>query len=199
MDLIKKYYKKTILFLNKYTEKLKNIKEVRKIKKKHIKILSVLIVLFFVATLIFSKEDLQKETAVVEESTQITKLVEEFGRRQALVSLVSEKEERDRSISGHYSYYATSDLIRTWQKDYENAPGRKTADPWPGRIEVDSVEEKKDEYIVFGRLIELTSDSSYKNGIIAEYPVELKLIKVDNKWLISEYNKILKTDLTDKK
>lgn len=192
MELFKKYYQKiTVLFKNGLTT-FKNIKIKELLKNKKYRLYGSLfiIVILFIAINIFSNKRSEEKQVVVEESAQIEKLVEEFGRRQALVSLVTEKEERNRSISGHYSYYATNELIKSWQKDYENAPGRKTADPWPGRIEVDSVEEKDNSYVVLARLVELTSDSEYKDGVKAEYPLELKLVKVNNKWLISEYKKI---------
>ena len=78
------------------------------------------------------------------EALEVRELVEGFGRRHALVSLVADKEIRDKAISGHFSYYASSELVKKWQKDPENAPGRLTSSPWPDRIEIDSLVKNED-------------------------------------------------------
>lgn len=126
------------------------------------------------------------------EALEVRELVEGFGRRHALVSLVADKEIRDKAISGHFSYYASSELVKKWQKDPENAPGRLTSSPWPDRIEIDSLVKNEDgTYAVTGRLIEVTSDTKVKDGISAEYPVTLKLSNASGKWIIVQYEKTL--------
>lgn len=151
------------------------------------------IILIAIILLIVIKNPKEKEEVVPvvnEEAGTLEALVEEFGRKHALVSLLSDKAVVTKAISGHYSYYASPKIIAEWQKDPENAPGRLTSSPWPDRIEVDSVIKNEDgSYAVEGRLIEVTSDTKDKDGIFAEYPVTITLEDFSGRWLITKYEK----------
>lgn len=178
-------------------EFLEALKKARKEAKKYIKdkeriagAVAGVIVLGII--LIIAIGPKKKETVeippVPEKAVVAEKLTKEFGRRQALVSLVTEKPVRDKAISGHYGYYASLEIIKKWQADPENAPGRHTADPWPGEIEVEDVIENEDgSFTVTGSLIELTFQDGYKDGIYGKYPVEIIYKDFTGRLLITSY------------
>lgn len=183
------YWKKAYSYVKKSFQKLS--RDITRKDKKALTKLGLAVVLVVILLVIFiNKKPQMKEAAVVDKETQaVESLVKEFGRRQALVSLVLDKSDRDAAISGHFGFYATPELIKKWQKDPDNAPGRLTADPWPDRIEIDSAQKNDDgTYSVEGRLVELTFDESAKDGIAGEYSVKIKLKKINEKWKITEYS-----------
>lgn len=178
-------------------EFLEAVKKVKKEAKKYIKDKeriagAIAGAIFLGIILIIVIGPKKKETVeippVPEKIVVAEKLTKEFGRRQALVSLVTEKPVRDKAISGHYGYYASPDIIKKWQADPENAPGRHTADPWPGEIEVEEVVENEDgSFTVTGNLVELTFQDGYKDGIYGKYPVEIIYKDFTGRLLITSY------------
>jgi len=74
------------------------------------------------------------------EKSQITTLVEDFGKELASVSILSPEEVIVQSIQQNYSPYLTANLLMKWTFDPFQAMGRFVSSPWPDRIEIDSME-----------------------------------------------------------
>jgi hypothetical protein len=87
----------------------------------------------------------KKSTAITDdEKSQITTLVEEFGKKLTSVDLLSPEEMIVHSIQQNYSPYLTSNLLMKWTFDPYIAMGRFLSSPWPDRIEIDSMERLDD-------------------------------------------------------
>ena len=83
----------------------------------------------------------KKSTAITDaEKSQITTLVEDFGKELASVSILSPEEVIVQSIQQNYSPYLTANLLMKWTFDPFQAMGRFVSSPWPDRIEIDSME-----------------------------------------------------------
>ena len=75
-----------------------------------------------------------------DEKSQITTLVEDFGKKLKSVDLLSPEEMIVQSIQQNYSPYLTANLLMKWTFDPYQAIGRFVSSPWPDRIEIDSME-----------------------------------------------------------
>ena len=75
-----------------------------------------------------------------DEKSQITTLVEDFGKKLKSVDLLSPEEMIVQSIQQNYSPYLTANLLMKWTFDPFQAMGRFVSSPWPDRIEIDSME-----------------------------------------------------------
>ncbi len=186
--IIKKYTKLFVESINKGLVFLKSLNKQQKNRAFQAGGIAVILILLII--IIGPKEKTEKVVVEKTEAYMVQAKIEEFGRRQALVSLTAPKDIQAEVIAGHYSYYATSDLIKKWQKDLSIAPGRRTADPWPEKIEVDTLEKLEDgSYVIKGRLIERTSNPEAKNGIAGEYPLEITAKKINDRWMITYYER----------
>jgi hypothetical protein len=109
-------------------------------------------------------------------------LVEAFGRKLQMVSVLAPEDILRASMREHYADYVSPALLEAWLNDPESAPGRLTSSPWPDRIEVRSVEKKADDaYRVEGDIIETTSADGEP---AAKRPVTLEVRNVDGRWRI---------------
>lgn len=120
------------------------------------------------------------------DKTAVTKVVESFGKKLQMVSLLAPKDELEKSMKENYGEYVSQELIEEWLNDPENAPGRLTSSPWPDRIEIKTVEkEEEGEYKVTGEIIEITS-TEQAGGAAAKRPITLEVEKEGERWLIDE-------------
>lgn len=125
-----------------------------------------------------------EETGELNSSEMVKKVVEEFGTKLQLVSLLSPKEVLIQSLEEHYSGYVTKELLEEWKANPETAPGRLVSSPWPARIDILNVTEISDtEFTIEGEIIEITSED--QNNVAGKISVTLQVVKVDNQWLIS--------------
>ncbi|KPU46088.1 hypothetical protein OXPF_01980 [Oxobacter pfennigii] len=126
------------------------------------------------------KDNLKQDEQDVEE------LVEAFGKRLQMVSLLAPKDVVAASIEKNYSSYVTTELLQKWSSDPQSAPGRRVSSPWPDRIDILRMEmADKNEYTVYGEIIEVTSVELAKGGAAAKRPVTIVVQKVKDRWLIS--------------
>lgn len=117
----------------------------------------------------------------------VATLVEEFGRKLKLVSLLAPKEVAGRSIQENYGGLVAPALLAEWQKNPQDAPGRMVSSPWPERIEIQDIKRvSESEFEVSGEIIEVTSVEMASGGAAARRPVTLKVEKVEGRWLITE-------------
>lgn len=132
------------------------------------------------------------------EQTAVRTLVTEFGNQLQLVSLLATSTDVTQTMDEHYAHYVTPELLSQWKQDPSIAPGRKTASPWPDRIEVASVTRSDDgSYRVEGTVVEITSEekSAASDMPAATYPVHITVGQVGGTWLITALQKGLYSEL----
>ncbi|CAK7076379.1 hypothetical protein ACF3M2_07465 [Tissierella carlieri] len=138
------------------------------------------------------KLDKEEITIDKQDKEEVTRLVEEFGGKLQSVSLLSPKEELEKSMKENYRGLVSEDLMNKWLNNPEDALGRFVSSPWPDRIEIENVEKISDtEYEVEGNIIEITSS---ENDEPISRTITLTVRKIDIVWLIDdvvlgEYNK----------
>ncbi|MGC8758043.1 MAG: M56 family metallopeptidase, partial [Caldisericaceae bacterium] len=81
------------------------------------------------------------------EKTEITSLVEDFGKTLSKVDKVAPSDIVSQNIKELYSPFLTDNLILQWTFDPSKALGRVCSSPWPDRIQILSME-KLDAYTV---------------------------------------------------
>lgn len=135
------------------------------------------------------------------ERNEITKLVQSFGEQLKMVSLLAPEETLKETMNKYYGDYVSQGLIEEWLKNPESAPGKLTSSPWPGRIDVLSVESIGDKkYEVKGNIVEFTSVEMVDGEIAAKREITLKISNLDNKWVITgttlgNYEKVTQTSV----
>ena len=109
-------------------------------------------------------------------------VVEAFGKKLQMVSLLAPEDVLRESMREHYADYVSPALLEAWLNDPASAPGRLTSSPWPDRIEIKSVEQTADDaYRVEGGIIETTSADG---EAAAKRPVTLEVRNIEGRWLI---------------
>ena len=129
------------------------------------------------------------ESSETADETAVRSLVEEFGKRLQLVSLLAPKELLDASMKENYSGLVSPELIAQWREDPQKAPGRAVSSPWPDRIEISAIIKSQenspgDIYNVKGEVIEITSVEKENGGAAAKRPVTLTAAKSGDRWQI---------------
>lgn len=126
--------------------------------------------------------DINSEEA---EKNEVIKFVQGFGGQLKMVSLLAPEDILKETMNEYYGDYASAQLIEKWLKDPVAAPGRLTSSPWPGRIDVLTVEKTaENEYVVKGNIIEFTSVEMEEGGIAAKREITLNVKKTDGRWII---------------
>ena len=116
----------------------------------------------------------------------VTTLVEDFGKKLQMVSLLAPKDVAAKSIEDNYGGYVTPELLKKWMADPQSALGRMGSSPWPDRIDILDIKSVgNDQYSVTGEIIEITSVEFVNGGAAARRPIELTVQKADGHWLIS--------------
>lgn len=117
---------------------------------------------------------------------EVTALAEDFGRKLQTVSLLAPTEVVSRSLKESYGGFVSPGLLAEWMSDPQKAPGRLVSSPWPDRIEVLSLEKGSgSEYVVKGKVIEITSVEAVNGGAAAERPITLSVEKNNGRWQIT--------------
>lgn len=126
--------------------------------------------------------DLKSDEA---EKNEVIKFVQNFGEQLRMVSLLAPEDILKDTMNEYYGDYVSVELIEKWLKDPVAAPGKLTSSPWPGRIDILSVEKaSENEYIVVGNIVEFTSVEMEEGGIAAKREIILNVKKTDNKLMI---------------
>jgi hypothetical protein len=130
-----------------------------------------------------------KEVDITEEhknsEEEVVKVIDEFGEKLKLVSLMSPEDVLIESMQKEYGKYVTKELLDKWIANPLKAPGKLTSSPWPDRIEILEIEEiAEDIYKVEGEIVEVTSVKNEE----ARRKVTIEIEKVDDSWLIGEFN-----------
>lgn len=128
--------------------------------------------------------DLQKNEA---EKNKVIKFVQSFGEQLRMVSLLAPEDILKETMNEYYGDFVTAELIEKWLVDPVAAPGKLTSSPWPGRIDVLSVEEiAENQYIVKGNIVEFTSVEIEEGGIATKREITLNINKVNEKLVIED-------------
>ena len=128
----------------------------------------------------------QSKEATPSAKEQVSRVVEQFGKRLQMVSLLAPKEELKKNMLEQYGGLVAKPLLEKWMNDPQNAPGRQTSSPWPDRIDILSVEKISDtSYGVKGEIIEITSEEVEHGGVAAKRPIDLIVEQVGADWLIT--------------
>lgn len=87
------------------------------------------------------------------------------------------------TIATTFAPYVAPQLLSVWTEEPTTAPVRFGSEPWPQRIEIQSVEKQKDgTYWVVGFVIEQDKTGDYTNN-----KVTVVLEKMDGKWMITDF------------
>ena len=125
-------------------------------------------------------------TPSVDEEAQVRSLVENFGRRLQMVSLLAPTAAQD--LQKQYVEFVSPALLETWTKDVSKAPGRMVSSPWPDRIEITTLsKEGADRYVMAGFVVEVTSVEMVNGGAAVKRPVRMVVQREQGRWLITEY------------
>jgi hypothetical protein len=117
----------------------------------------------------------------------VAKVVQDFGKKLQEVSLLAPAAAVQKSMEESYAQYVSPSLLQKWQKDFQKAPGRLGSSPWPDHIEITAVTKVSDgQYIIKGKIIEITSKEQKKGGIAAQKIIDLVVRKINDKWLIDD-------------
>jgi hypothetical protein len=120
------------------------------------------------------------------EEAQVRKLVENFGTRLQLVSLLAPNAAQE--INKQYSEFVSPVLLEIWLNDVAKAPGRMVSSPWPDRIEITALSsEGFDRYEITGFIVEVTSTEVGGAEAAAQIPVRIVLQRAQGSWLITEF------------
>lgn len=88
------------------------------------------------------------------------------------------------TIATTFAPYVAPELLSVWTDEPTLAPVRFGSEPWPQRIEIQSVEKQKDgTYWVVGFVIEQDKTGDYTNN-----KVTIVLEKKDNTWMITDFS-----------
>jgi hypothetical protein len=123
------------------------------------------------------------DTAVVCDAN-VRRVVERFGARLKLVSVLGHDSAVVRSLRSAYGPFVTPELLAEWQADPARAPGREVSNPWPARITIRSVRVEDGGCRVAGDVVFVAMADTA--SIIELRPVILHLRNL-NGWRVSGY------------
>lgn len=129
------------------------------------------------------REDSVSSSGIVYDA-DVERTVQAFGQKLKDVSLQSSNASAE--IDAAYGPYVSSGLLDQWKSDPASAPGRLTSSPWPGRIQVGSMQGEGDSFVVHGTVIDVANGDSGEE-IVGTYPVEVWLRKMDGEWRIVHF------------
>lgn len=131
-------------------------------------------------------------TTVVDakEEADIRELVENFGKRLQLVSLLAPNAAED--LQNQYAEFVSPALLETWMNDVSKAPGRMVSSPWPDRIEISALQrETPNSYVIDGFVIQITSTEIAGGDITNRISVHMIVKREQGRWRITEYKEKL--------
>ena len=129
---------------------------------------------------------IQTTVSSVDEETEISNVVENFGKRLGAVSLLSPDAAQE--IQTQYAEFVSPALLEIWVNDVLEAPGRMVSSPWPDHIEITGMsKEDANQYEVTGFIVEMTSTEVVGGGAAAKIPVRILVERRQGRWLIADY------------
>jgi hypothetical protein len=122
--------------------------------------------------------------------TAATQVVQDFGQRLRMVSVLAPPEQLSESLQDHYGPYVTTLLLGGWLSDPASAPGRQTSSPWPARIEVQDARPIGDSAVdIEAEVVYVTGiDPESVEDVVLREPVSIRVVRgQDDAWRISEW------------
>jgi len=157
-------------------------------KKKTLLIWIIILIIIgvIIGLYLWQKNQAEEGEIGLEDEAAIRLLIENFGQALKNVSLQAPQKIVAQSIEENYQDFVSPELLSLWQNDPSLALGRITSSPWPERIEIDDIQKiDENNYLVKGRIIEITSVEVIEGGAAAEREVEIIVEKVNGKRLIN--------------
>jgi hypothetical protein len=107
-----------------------------------------------------------------------------LGHRMRSVSLLAPDSVIRRELRDAYETLVTAAMLDQWQRSPADAPGRRTSNPWPARIDVDSITAEDDGCRVDGAIVFVTTADTMT-------PVDRTRVTLrvhnDNGWRVTAY------------
>jgi hypothetical protein len=120
------------------------------------------------------------------EEAEIRELVENFGARLQIVSLLAPDAAQE--LKKQYSEFVSPALLEVWVDDVSKAPGRMVSSPWPDRIEITALSsEGFERYEITGFIVEVTSTEVGTGEAAAKIPIRMVVQREQGAWLITEF------------
>jgi len=110
--------------------------------------------------------------------------VEALGHRMRGVSLLAPDSVVRRELRDAYASLVTAPLLDQWLRSPADAPGRRTSNPWPARIDVDSMVAESDGCRIDGAIVFVTTGDTMT--AVDRTRVTLR-VHNDNGWRVSAY------------
>ena len=118
-------------------------------------------------------------------SADVRRVVDRFGARFKLVSLLAPDPVLERSLRMAYAPFVTPELLAHWQAHPQSAPGRAVSNPWPMRIAIRALHAEADGCVVEGDVVYVeTADTA---SVLELRPVTMRVRRSNDGWRVSEY------------
>lgn len=121
--------------------------------------------------------------------------VELFGQHMKDVALLAPDSLVTKQIQDAYGSLVTPELLRHWQENPSDAPGRDVSSPWPERIEIREITPTgSGEVSASGDVVYVTS-TEQSGGAAARQPVNITVLETEpNTWRISAFQQSAAAD-----
>ncbi len=150
-------------------------------------VIALVVLAFFFLGQVINNEPVTSTSNADE--TEVRSLVNEFGKKLQLVTLLASGEERKAAMDAAYGAYVAPELLTKWYPEGEVALGRHSSSPWPDRIDIVEVRPVDGNFVVEANVIEVANDVSGSTTAAAVYPITLSLEKRDGEWRIVKMEK----------
>jgi hypothetical protein len=145
-------------------------------------ILGVIVLLAVAVGIWFWQGGSEARAKKSQEEAAVRQLIADFGGKLKMVSLMAPPEDIAKAVQDNYSGLVAQDVLKTWQADTEQAPGRPVSSPWPERIEIAELEQTSEtSYEASGTVIEATS-----TGTSTGSAVKVTVGRENDKWVITK-------------
>jgi len=114
----------------------------------------------------------------------VRRTVAALGHRMREVSLLAPDSVVRRELRDAYASLVTAPLLDQWLRSPANAPGRRTSNPWPARIDVDSMVAEADGCRIEGDIVFVTTTDT--TAAVDRDRVTLR-VHNDSGWRVTAY------------
>jgi hypothetical protein len=129
---------------------------------------------------------LESASSAAADEAAVRDLVQAFGARLKLVSLLAPTAAQD--LQTQYAEFVSPELLAKWMSDVANAPGRLTSSPWPERIEITGLANPAPgRYTLSGNILEVTSVEAGTGNAAVAIPVQMVVEGGPGTWRITEF------------
>ncbi len=124
------------------------------------------------------------------DTAQVRITVAGLGDELQKVPLIASKDIVAFAMNRYYAPFVQPDLLKKWEADPLNAPGRVTSSPWPDRIDITETRKNKDgTFTVGANIIEIANSEKGPAKVVQSIPVRFTLTQGPDGWQITGYEK----------